>query len=100
MKRRSHSPEFKRQVAEYAARLPADARIKPTARAFQEEGLTPVQVRKWLRASPILPEQIERADRENKKLVRERERVHDAILGLVLLFCDGKEALPWHIPYR
>ena len=48
-KRLVHSSDFKREVVEYARKLPVGARIKPTCRKYQGHGITPVQVRKWLR---------------------------------------------------
>ena len=50
-KRRVHSSDFKRKVVEYARQLPDKARIKPTCRKYQAHGITPVQVRKWLRGA-------------------------------------------------
>lgn len=45
--RRSYDAAFKLQVVRHALQLPANARNKPIARMYP--GLTPVQVRKWIR---------------------------------------------------
>ena len=41
--------EFKREVVEYALRLPAAARVKPTCRAYAASGVSKVAVTLWLR---------------------------------------------------
>lgn len=46
--RASYSQEFKVQVVAFSLRLPANARVKPTCRAFP--GIEPVQIRKWTRS--------------------------------------------------
>ena len=45
--RASYSQSFKIEVVRSALRLPPNARIKPTCRAFP--GIEPVQVRKWIK---------------------------------------------------
>jgi len=48
--RARYTQEFKLQVVRYALSLPANARVKPTCRAFKANGIEPVQIRKWIRA--------------------------------------------------
>ena len=43
----TYSQSFKLRVVRHCLRLPLDARIKPTCRAFP--GIEPVQIRKWVR---------------------------------------------------
>ena len=47
--RRHHSVAFKLNVVEFALRLPQASRVKPTSRKFASCGVSPVQVRKWLK---------------------------------------------------
>ena len=47
--RRHHSVAFKLKVVEVALRLPQASRVKPTSRHFASCGVSPVQVRKWLK---------------------------------------------------
>ena len=47
--------EFKREVVEYALRLPAAARIKPTCRAYSASGVSTRSLQDWLRKEGVPP---------------------------------------------
>jgi len=101
---RRYPPEFKLQVVREALSLPEHSRIKPTARRYP--GVTPVQVRMWIKNIAALEEAAEKQRDQRAQELAQHQSSAPAMPFFVppspkpqLIFLPSHQCGGWNHPY-